>query len=66
MIDYPAGSLKRHPDWPGEKVLAMRTVYEDGQYAGWTSWIRITPNRTEFIAPEDVADWPDVSITDAP
>lgn len=66
MNNYAAGSMKRHPDWPATPELVMRSAYDDGQYPGWTSWIKVSPHRTEFVDPSEVADWPDVSITDAP
>lgn len=66
MNEYPAGSLKRHPDWPANPTLAMRSAYDDGQYPGWTSWIKISPDRTEFVTPGELTGWIDVSITDQP
>ena len=66
MSEYPAGSVKRHPDWPDTPQLAMRTAFVDGQYPGWTSWMRFSPDGSEFVSPESVVDWPDVSITDQP
>lgn len=66
MSDYPTGALKRHPEWPDEPILAMRTAFQDGQFPGWTSWIKVTPTGTEFISPESVADWVDVVVTDQP
>jgi len=58
------GALKRHPDWPGTPEIAMRTAFADGQFPGWTSWIRVGPAGSVFANPADVADWPDVTITD--
>lgn len=64
MSDYPAGSLKRHPQWPEVAELVMRTEFIDGQFPGWTSWIRVRPSGTEFVTPESVENWPDVIVTD--
>lgn len=64
--DYPAGTLKRHPDWPTVPAVAMRTAFTDGQFPGWTSWMQMTPTGSEFVAPETVADWPIADVTAAP
>lgn len=64
MTDHPAGTIKRHPDWPETPEVAMRTCFMDGQYPGWTSWLKVTPNGSAFTTPEAVEDWPVVSLTD--
>lgn len=64
MTDHPAGTIKRHPDWPETPEVAMRTAYLDGQYPGWTSWMLMTPAGSRFVEPETVADWPDSTLTD--
>lgn len=62
-MKHPAGHLKVHPRWPEVREVAMRTSFEDGQFPGWTSWIRMRPSGTEFVQPETVIDWPDGTIT---
>ena len=64
MSDYPAGSMKRHPDWPNVPQLVMRTDFIDGQFPGWTSWMRFSPSGSEFVTAESVENWPDVAVTD--
>lgn len=66
MSDHLPGAVKRHPDWPGVPELAMKTAFIDGQFPGWTSWIKVTPSGSEFVSPESVADWVDVVVTDQP
>lgn len=66
MSELPAGALKRHPDWPAVCEIAMRTGFIDGQYPGWTSWIRVSPSGSVFANPADLADWPDATLTDTP
>ena len=64
--DYPAGSIKHHPEWPDTPEIAMRTAFHDGQFPGWTSWMRVHPAGSEFVNPDLVADWPDATFTDTP
>jgi hypothetical protein len=64
VTELPAGTVRRHPEWPAAREIAMRTGFIDGQYPGWTSWIKVTPDGSTFTTPEAVADWPVVSLTD--
>lgn len=64
MTDHPAGTIRRHPDWPQTPEIAVRTAFIDGQFPGWTSWILVRPTGTEFTTPEIVADWPVSTLTD--
>lgn len=61
-IEHPAGTVKRSPNWPDEKYLAVRTIFNDTDYPGWTSWIRVSPSGSEFVTPASVADWPLVDV----
>lgn len=58
------GDLRRHPSWPTERAIAMRTIFGDGQYPGWTPWIKVTPTGSEFVSEAEVASWPTVAVTD--
>lgn len=64
--DVPAGTVRRHPDWPAEPVLAMRSAFTDDQFPGWTSWIALSPTGSSFVTAESVADWPEAAITGDP
>lgn len=62
-VDLP-GTLRRHPEWPEVKELAMRTNFVDGQNPGWTSWVKSTPDGTTFVTADAVENWPAVTLTD--
>ncbi len=62
---YLPGSLKRHPDWPATLVVALRTVFDDDSPGPCKAWLDLTPgNGTNFRLHLEVADWPDVELTD--
>ena len=67
MTDYPAGSIKLHPNWPAEQFFAVRTVFEDSDATACTSWLRVSPSvGTTYVTCATVADWPDATITVSP
>jgi hypothetical protein len=58
---YPPGSIKKHPEWPTEKFLAVRTIFDDADATACTSWLRISPSvGVTYVTSAAVADWPDV------
>lgn len=64
--NIPAGTVRRHPEWPAVPEIAMRSNYQDGQFPGWTSWLKLSPSGSEFVTPESVSDWPAAAITAEP
>lgn len=67
---YAPGSLRRHPDMDPEKpetcIYVTRTVFNDTDATGCSSWQTVSPNagsRYLTDAPAQfggVGDWPDV------
>lgn len=68
--DYAPGSMRRHPEWdparPETLVVVMRTVFNDTDFTGCTSWQSVSPSagsRYFTDAPGEfggVGDWPDL------
>lgn len=55
------GEVKRHPDWPAQKAVAIRTIFDDNDDSPCNSWLVSTPNSgTQYRTSAYVADWPDV------
>lgn len=66
MPDYPPGAVKRHPDWPAEKFIAVRTIFDDDDMTACTSWLRVSPVvGVAYVTAAQVADWPIVLLPES-
>lgn len=62
MDGYLAGSVKTHPDYPRTPTIAVRTIFDDTDVTGCTSWIVVSAGSGALYRTESfVADWPDAA-----
>ncbi|MEU9805420.1 hypothetical protein [Mycobacterium sp. NPDC050853] len=61
MDRYLQGSVKKHPDYPQNPTIALRTIFHDDDATGCTSWLVVSPSSGALYRTESfVAHWPDV------
>ncbi|WP_202910247.1 hypothetical protein [Mycobacteroides abscessus] len=61
MDGYLRGSVKTHPDYPENPTIALRSVFDDDDATGCTSWLVVSASSGALYRTEAyVRDWPDV------
>lgn len=62
MDGYLRGSVKTHPDYPENPTIALRSVFDDDDATGCTSWLVVSASSGALYRTESfVADWPDAN-----